>query len=85
MNYLERKIKWSDCSIPFHQPGRKNSTEFDAMEDMIQIQVKDKLFHEDWLKRFATEILDAKYECTGVADVVDGLAHLNVHQKTDLL
>jgi hypothetical protein len=33
------------------------------MEDMFHIQVKDKLFGEDWLKCFATnKILDAKYE-----------------------
>jgi hypothetical protein len=36
------------------------------MEDMFHIQVKDKLFGEDWLKYFVTEILDAKYEKTDV-------------------
>jgi hypothetical protein len=55
------------------------------MEDMFQIQVKDKNFGEDWLECFATEILDAKYERTDVAEVVKGLTHLNVHQKADLL
>jgi hypothetical protein len=34
---------------------------------------------------FATEILDAKYEKTDVAEVVKGLAHLNAHQNADLL
>ncbi len=34
---------------------------------------------------FATEILDAKYEKTDVAEVVKGLTHLNAHQKADLL
>ncbi len=56
-----------------------------SMEDMIHIQVKDELFGEDWLKSFATEILDAKYEKTDVAEVKKGLTHLNTHQKADLL
>ncbi len=33
----------------------------------------------------ATEILDAKYEKTDVAEVIKGLTHLNAHQKEDLL
>jgi hypothetical protein len=55
------------------------------MEDMFHIHVKDKLFGEDWLECFSTEILDAKYEKTDVAEVVKGLTHLNAHQKADLL
>ncbi len=46
---------------------------------MFHIQVKDKLFGEDWLKRFATEILDAKYKKTDVLEVIKGLIHLNAH------
>jgi hypothetical protein len=53
------------------------------MEDLFHIQVKDKLFGEDWLKCFATEILDAKHENKDVADVVGRLTHLNVHQKAN--
>ncbi len=30
------------------------------MEDMFHIQDEDKLFDQDWLKFFATEILDTK-------------------------
>ncbi len=59
--------------------------EFNAIEDMFHIQVKDEIFGEDWLKCFATKILDAKYEKTDVVDVVKGLTHLNAHQKADLL
>ncbi len=55
------------------------------MEDMFHIQVEDKIFSEDWFECFATEILDAKYERTDVAEVVKGLTHLNAHQKADLL
>ncbi len=40
---------------------------------MFHIQVKDELFGEDWLKCFATGILDAKYEKTDVVEVVKGL------------
>jgi hypothetical protein len=53
------------------------------MEDMFHIQVKDKIFGEYWLECFATEILDAKYEKTDVAEVVKGFTHLNAHQKAD--
>jgi hypothetical protein len=62
-----------------------DSKEFDAMKDMFHIKVKDKIFGEDWLECFATEILDAKYEKTDIAEVVKGITHLNAHQKADLL
>ncbi len=52
---------------------------------MFHIQVEDKIFGEDWLQCFATEILDAKYEKTDVVEVVKGLTHLKTHQKADLL
>jgi hypothetical protein len=55
------------------------------MEDMFRIHVKDEIFGEDWLKCFATEILDAKYERTDLAEVQKGLTHLNAHRKADFL
>ncbi len=85
LNYTERNMEWFDCSISLCPPGGLDLNEFDAMEDMFHIQVKDKIFSEDWLECFATEILDAKYEKTDVAEVVKGLTHLNAHQKADLL
>jgi hypothetical protein len=54
--------------------------EFDAMEHMFHIQVKDEIFGEDQLKSFATEILDTMYEKTDVAEVMKGLTHLDAHQ-----
>ncbi len=51
------------------------------MEHMFPIQLKNKIFGEDWLKSFATEILDAKYKKTDVAEVVKGLTHLDAPQK----
>ena len=54
------------------------------MEHMFHIQVKNDIFDEDWLKSFATEILDTQYEKTDVAEVMKGLTHLNAHQKVDL-
>ncbi len=71
-------MKWFDCSIPLCPPGGLDSKEFDAMEEIFHIQVKDKLFGDDWLK-------DTKYEKTDVAEAVKGLTHLNVNQKADLL
>jgi hypothetical protein len=50
---------------------------------MFNIQVKDELLSEDWLKCFVTEILDAKYKKTDVVKVIKGLTHLNAHQKAD--
>jgi hypothetical protein len=85
LNYSEGSMEWFDCSIPLCPPGGLDSKEFDAMEDMFHIQVEDEIFGEDWLECFATEILDAKYEKTDVAEVVNGLTHLNAHQKADLL
>jgi hypothetical protein len=55
------------------------------MEDMFHIQVEEEIFGEDWLKCFAKEILDAKYNKTDAAEVAKGLTHLNAHQKADLL
>ncbi len=85
LNYSEGNMEWFDCSIPLRPPGGLDSKEFDAMEDMFHIQVEDEIFGEDWLECFATEILDAKYEKTDVAEVMKGLTHLNTHQKADLL
>jgi hypothetical protein len=69
LNNSERNLEF-DCSIPLSPPGGLDSNKFDAMEDMFHIQVKDKLFGDDWLKCFATEILDAKYESTNVVEVL---------------
>ncbi len=85
LNYSEGNMEWFDYSILLCPPGGLDSKEFDAMEYMFHIQVKDKIFGEDWLESFAIEILDAKYDKTEVAEVVKGLTHLNVHQKADLL
>jgi hypothetical protein len=78
-------MEWFDCSIPLCSPGGLDLNKFDAMEGMFHIQVKDKLFSEDWLKCFAIEILDADYERTDVVEVMKGLTHLNTHKKADFL
>ncbi len=68
----EGNMEWFDQYIPLHPPGGLDLNKFDALEDMFHIQLKDKLIGEGWLKCFATEILDAKYEKT------------DAHQKADL-
>jgi hypothetical protein len=85
LNYSEGNMEWFNCSIPLGPPGGLDSNEFNAMEDMFHIQIKDEIFGKDWLECFATEIPDAKYEKTDVVEVVKGLTHLNAHQKADLL
>jgi hypothetical protein len=62
LNYSDRNMEWFHCSIPLCPPGGLGSNKFDAMKDMFHIQVKDKIFGEDWLEWFAKEILDSKYE-----------------------
>ncbi len=62
LNYSEGNMEWFDYSIPLCPPGDLDLKEFNAMEDMFHIQVEDKIFGEDWLECFATEILDAKYD-----------------------
>jgi hypothetical protein len=78
-------MEWFDCSIPLQPPGGLDLTEFNAMEDTFHIRVKQEIFGEYWLECFATEILDTKYKKTDVVEVVEGLTHLNAHQKADLL
>ncbi len=85
LNYSEGKMEW--FVAPSHLVHlevwiRTNSK---PCNNMFHIQVKDKLFGEDWIKCFATKILDAKYERTDVVEVAKGLTHLNTHQKADLL
>ncbi len=82
LNYSVGNMEWFDCSIPLRPPGGLDSQEFNTMEDMFHIQVKDEIFGEDWLECFAIEILDAKYDKTDAAEVVKGLTHLNTHQKS---
>ncbi len=41
LNYSEGNMEWFYCSIPLCLPGSLDSKEFDAMEDMFLIQVKD--------------------------------------------
>ena len=77
-------MEWFDCSIPLRPPGGLDSKEFDAMEDMFHVHIKSEIFDENWLECFTTEILDAKYEKTDVAEVMKELTHLNAHQKADL-
>eukprot|EP00804_Cyclotella_cryptica_P004626 CCRYP_006938-RA/>CCRYP_006938-RA protein AED:0.32 eAED:0.32 QI:0/0/0/1/1/1/2/0/301 len=85
LNYSEGKMEWFDCSLPLRPPGGLDSKDSDAMEDMFFIQAEDELFSKDWLSCCATNILDAKYEWTDVAEVVDKQTHLNSHQKKGLL
>eukprot|EP00804_Cyclotella_cryptica_P003487 CCRYP_002122-RA/>CCRYP_002122-RA protein AED:0.43 eAED:0.43 QI:0/-1/0/1/-1/1/1/0/143 len=47
---------------------------------MFCIQAEDELFGKDWLSCYATDILDAKYEWTDVAEVVDKQTNLNALQ-----
>eukprot|EP00804_Cyclotella_cryptica_P031177 CCRYP_011781-RA/>CCRYP_011781-RA protein AED:0.59 eAED:0.44 QI:0/0/0/1/0/0/2/0/171 len=83
LGYSEGKMEWFDNSLPLWLPGGLDSKDFDGMEDMFFIQAEDELFGKDYC--YATKILDAKYEWTNVAEVLDKQTHLNAHQIKDLL
>ena len=76
---------WYDSILPMHPRKGLTSEDFDHMEDMYHIQYKDELLGQDWLKLYATEILDARYKWTDVQDVVEGQTQLTASQKCDLL
>ncbi len=40
-------MEWFDWSIPLRPPGGLDSKEFNAMEGMFHIQVKDEIFGEE--------------------------------------
>jgi hypothetical protein len=78
---------WNGLITPSHfvHLEELDSKEFDVMECMFHIQLKDKIFGGDRLKSFLTEILDAKYKITDVAEVMKGLTHLDAYQKQTCL
>jgi hypothetical protein len=41
LNFSEGNMEWFDCSISLCPPGGLDSKEFDAMEHMFYIQIKD--------------------------------------------
>ncbi len=47
LSYSGGDMEWFDCSIPLCPPGGLDLKEFDAMEVMFCIQVKDEIFGED--------------------------------------
>jgi len=85
LDFETGEMKWYDTILPMRPRIGLTSIDFDDMVDQFNIQVEDELFSEDWLDCFATEILDAKYELTDVADVVNQMNHLNQKQKDDIL
>jgi hypothetical protein len=64
LNYSEGNMEWFDCSIPLRPPGGLDSNEFDVMEDMFYIQVKDELFGEDWAQMLSRHCSSGHGKCT---------------------
>ena len=73
LNYENGQMEWFDSCIPMRAHSGLTSVNFDDMSDNDFIQLEDTIFGEDWLDSFATEILNAKYELTDVASVVNTL------------
>ncbi len=50
LNYDTGLMEWYDVTLPLHPQQGIDSKEFDAMEDMYNIQLEDELFDKDWLQ-----------------------------------
>ena len=85
LDYSTGSMAWYNNVLPMRPSYGLSSEDFNAMEDQYFVQLEDEILGEDWLKCFATEILDAKYEWTAVENVVKDLNHLKKNQKDDLL
>ena len=85
LDFETGEMKWYDTILPMQPRSGLTSIDFDDMVNQYNIQVEIELFGEGWLDCFATEILDAKYELTDVADVVNQMNHLNQKQKDNIL
>jgi hypothetical protein len=57
---------WYDSMLPMLPCKGLTLADFDHMEDMYYIQYEEELLGQDWLKTYATEILDAKYKWTDI-------------------
>ena len=60
LNYNTGLMEWYDVTLPLCPQQGINLKEFDAMEDMYNIQLENELFGEDWLQGYAMHILDAR-------------------------
>ena len=78
-------MEWYNSILPTRPRVGLTSTDFDDMEDQYFTQLGDEILGKDWSESFATEILDATYEFTDVATVVNDLQCLDQNQKDDLL
>ena len=85
LDYSSGQMIWYDVIVPTHPYIRLTSKDFDDTEDMYHIQFEDKLLSQDWLKINVTEILDARFQWTDIADVVAMQHHLNTAKQVDLL
>ena len=84
LDYDTGHMIWFDTILPLRPARGLTAEEYDVMCDMYHVQTEDELFGEDWLKCFATEILDAKYELTDVKDVAKRQLHLTEAQREAL-
>ena len=57
---------------------------FDCMENIYHTWFENEILDQDWFEICATEILDARYQCTGMKDMDAKQHHLNDTQKADL-
>ncbi len=78
---------WNGLISPFHFAHLEVWIQMNLMPWKTCFTSKSKMSLWRWLTQicFETDILDAKYEKTDVAEVMKGLIHLNAHQKADLL
>ena len=85
LDYETGNMHWFENFLPMRPATGLNSSDFDAMEESHKIQLEDEFLGDDWLRSYATEILDAKYEWTDITEIVSGLKHLDLSQQRDIL
>ena len=62
LDYDRGEMLWYDNMLPMRPRRGLTSEDFDHMEDSYFIQHEDEFIGQDWLKLYATEILNAKYK-----------------------
>ena len=70
-------LEWYDSILHMRPHIGLTSTEFNNMEDQYFIQLEGEILGEKWLESSTSKILDAKYELTNVATVVNDLQHFD--------
>ncbi len=64
VKYSTETMEWFDNQLPLRNPHLLQDKNFEAMDEIVEVQQKESRFGKDWYNPtyHAVEILDAKYE-----------------------